>query len=238
MPSMQPSPEESAGACRLGIVASVLTMIGIVLSGPAAVAIVEATHPQPPWDGPVLFARSFHPVQTLPYPGGILLIGGVVALIVSLHALAPARARVTTTLGVVCAGVFATLIALNYIVQTSYVPVLARDPTGAQEALLSALSMANPTSLAWALEMWGWGIAGLGTALVARALGADRVERATASLCLLNGAMSVAGAIATAVWPGWVLRPVGLGAFGAWNVLLFVLAGLSIAVFRRRLRSP
>ncbi|MFI5309164.1 MAG: hypothetical protein ACHQ53_17540, partial [Polyangiales bacterium] len=142
-------------ACRAGVHGAIGTIAGIVLSGPLAVALVNTTHPQPPWGGPALFARSFHPIQVIPYPGGIFLVAGVVLLIASVRGLAQPAQQILADVALVFCAVFATLVFLNYIVQTTYVPVLARDYTEATGSILTLFSMSNPKSLAWALEMWG-----------------------------------------------------------------------------------
>ena len=50
------------------------------------------------------------------------------------------------------AGVFASLVFLNYVVQSTFLPHLARHRSPADDPLIGALAMANPTSLAWALR--------------------------------------------------------------------------------------
>ncbi len=37
------------GPQRLGMAAALTTLLGIVVSGPLALLVVNATHPQPPW---------------------------------------------------------------------------------------------------------------------------------------------------------------------------------------------
>jgi hypothetical protein len=53
-----------------------------------AVALVNAAHPQPPWQDAEVFASNYHAVQLLPYVGGIVLVAALVALISSIHAVA------------------------------------------------------------------------------------------------------------------------------------------------------
>jgi hypothetical protein len=99
---------------------------------------------------------------------------------------------------------------------------------------IAAFSMANPKSLAWGIEMWGWGFLGVATWLVAPAFRDGRVERATSLAFIANGPVSIAGALWTVLRPGWVMTPAGLVAFGLWNVLLAVMASLALITFRRR----
>jgi hypothetical protein len=222
---------------RMGLYGAISTLVGIVLSGPLAVALVAATHPQPPWAGPDLFARNFHPVQILPYPGGIFLVAGLVVLLASIHATAGRGQQALSTAALLFAAVFAALIFFNYVVQTAFVPALATDYVPANGPLLAALSMANPKSLAWALEMWGWGFLGLATWLIAPVFRGSGLARGARWAFMANGPISIAGAAVTAIRPGWVMTTAGLIAFGLWNLLLFFMAGLALAIFSREARA-
>ena len=109
--------------------------------------LVGATHPQPPWAGPELFARSFHPIQVLPYPGGIFLVAGLVLLLASIHAMAERKQRTLATAALVFTAVFAALIFFNYVVQTAFIPVLAAEYTPSNGPLLAACPW--PTQNLW-----------------------------------------------------------------------------------------
>lgn|GEM_PF-479646 len=222
-----------ASQARTGRRAALGVLLGVLLSGPLAVALVSATHPQPAWRDAELFARHYHSVQLLPYAGGIVLVAALIVLVASLHAGARPEQRPLTTAALVFTAGFASFIFLNYVVQTTFVPQLARhyDPTNA--ALIAALSMTNPTSLAWAIEMWGWGFLGIATWLVSPVFGRSKVERAAALTFVANGPVSVAGALGTIVRPGWVMTTAGLVAFAAWNVLLAAMATLTVLALRR-----
>lgn len=199
---------------------------GIVLSGPVALVVVGLVHPQPPWRDVESFAAAYHPIQLLPYLGGFLLIGGCVALVASLRAIVPPSRKARANVALVLTGAFAALILLNYIVQTTFVPSLVaeRDP------LIAALAMANPRSLAWALEMWGYAVFGVATWAIACAFH----ERVVAAVYVANGAISVVGGVATMVSPGWVTTPGGYVGFALWNVLMIALGALTIAAMRGR----
>src|SRR5262245_27050573 len=131
----------TAAAARLGALGALGVLLGILTSGPVAVAWVEATHPQPSWQGPEVFVSHYHRAQALPYVGGILLVLSVVLLLASLHALAPEPLRARANLGLVCGAIFASFIFLNYTLQTGYLPVLVRSYAPADAALVSALAM-------------------------------------------------------------------------------------------------
>jgi hypothetical protein len=224
-------------ASRTGALAALSTLIGIVLSGPPALIVLSQFHPQPPWEGAEAFSRSFHPIQTFPYFAGFFLVGGYVALMASLHAVADGEHKPRATMALVLTAAFAALVFLNYIVQTTFVPELARNYSPQDDGVIAALSMSNPASLGWAIEMWAWGLLGVATWLIAPVLGSDRLERLTGTAFVANGAVSVLAAICTAVRPTWVTTPVGLVGYSLWNVLVFVMSGLAFVALRRRMRD-
>lgn len=222
-------------AARSAAQAALAVIAGILLSGPLALLVVALVHPQPVWASPSRFAAEFDGIQLLPYLGGFVLIGGCVALVAHLAALAPPARRGRANLALALAGSFAALIVLNYILQTTFVPSLVRPYRPEHDVLIAALSMSNPRSLAWALEMWGYGVLGVSTWLVACAFDRSvRLERITHTTFIANGIISIAGALATAFAPGWEMTVGGGIAFGAWNLLMIVLGALVIAVMRRR----
>jgi hypothetical protein len=118
------------------------------------------------------------------------------------------------------------------MVQTTTVPALLSDGSSTGQSLAAWLTMANPRSLGWALEMWGYALLGIATWLAAPVFDGGRLEGLTRNLFVLNGPLSVAGGVATALMPGWVLQPAGLVAFGAWNVLIIAMTGLTIVAMR------
>jgi hypothetical protein len=85
--------------------------------------------------------------------------------------------------------------------------------------------------------MWGYGVLGVATWLVAPVFDQTRLERATALLMAMNGPVSVAGAVWTLLQPSWEQTPIGLVAFAGWNVLLATMAGCASVTFWRRTRS-
>src|SRR5438046_2187773 len=59
------TPETRAAAERAGALAAACTLIGALASGPLALLVVHATHPQPDWQDARVFAEHYHPIQTL-----------------------------------------------------------------------------------------------------------------------------------------------------------------------------
>jgi MFS family permease len=222
---------------QIGALGAAGALLGVALSGPLAVALVTATHPQPAWRDAELYARHYHPVQILPYAGGIVLVASLILLLATLHALARERAKALTAAALVFTAAFAGFIFFNYVAQTTFVPDLARQYNPGNAALIAALSMTNPRSLAWGIEMWGWGFLGVATWLASPVFERRGLERGAALAFAANGPVSLAGAVWTVLRPGWVMMPVGLAMFAAWNLLLAAMAVLALLTFRSRLRA-
>jgi len=218
-------------------VSAAVALIGAVTSGPLGIWLVGVMHPQPPWRDAATFIAAYHPIQTLPYVFGFFLVGGFVGLVASLHALAPKALRPRTLCALPMVGAFAAMIFVNYAVQTTFVPALVTS-SPEDASLISGLTMANPRSLGWALEMWGYAVLGVATWLVAPVFRQGPLERTTAWLFVANGPVSVLGGVATAAVPGWVLTLGGLLAFAVWNVLVVAMTTLAILSMRARRQSP
>jgi hypothetical protein len=195
--------------------------------------VVNLTHPQPPWQGPELFVLSYHPIQTLPFFLGFLLVSGFIVLVASLHAVARDGQRALTGAALAFVAAFGSLVFLNYVLQTTFVPTLVSGYSASNGPLVSALTMSNPRSLGWGLEMWGYGLLGIATWFVAPVFQGTRLERATYWAFVANGPASIVPALLTALHPGWVLTVPGLVSFAVWNVLVVVMSVLALLVFRR-----
>ena len=134
--------------------------------------------------------------------------------------------------------VFAALVLLNYAIQTTFVPAMARSATAANAPAIAAFSMANPESLGWSLEMWGYAWLGVATWLIApvlltaSSLERRRLARATVFVFRANAVVSLGGALWTAADPGWVLRPEGYAALALWNVLVAAMAVLAYSLLK------
>lgn len=228
------SDETAAPYLRTGIVGAALTIAGILLSGPLGLLAVSAIHPTPPWQDAALYAQSYHPVQTLPFFGGFMLVSGYIVMMVALHLIAEERHKANTLIAVVFTGIFATLIFFNYISQTTFVPALARSYTPAADPAISAFSLANPLSLSWAIEMWGYAALGVATWLAASVFNRNRLERVTAGFMIANGVVSIVGGVVTSINLGWVLTTPGVVSYAMWNVLVLVLSILVVVSLRRR----
>jgi hypothetical protein len=227
----------NTSANRIGIYGASLTLFGILVSGPLALLVIQATHPQPPWQGAEVFARSYHPIQSVPFFGGFFLVGGFVLLVASIHASARKEHRALTAAALAFVGAYAGMVCFNYTTQTTFVPGLARNFAASDASVLAALSMSNPASLAWGIEMWGYALLGVATWLVAPTFGASAVERATAWTFIANGPASICPAVLTALRPGWVMTTAGFLSFVIWNLLVLAMTVLALVAFSKRGRE-
>jgi hypothetical protein len=231
------TPAATMRTCRWGANGALCTAIGIVTSGPLAILVLAKVHPQPAWRDAVTFAQHYHWLQALPYFAGLSLVFGFVAMMASLYELAPAEQKARATTAIILTSAFASLVLLNYVIQTTFVPSLARRDAVGNANIIAAFSMANPSSLAWALEMWAYGFLGVAHWLIAPIFSQSAMERATGVLFVVNGVASSATALWTAVDPGWMMTSVGIIAYTVWNVLVAAMVSLVFVVLRRRMAS-
>lgn len=209
---------------RLISSSALIALTGFLLSGPVGLLLVKMIAPQPQWESPAVFANHYHIVQDVPFYFGFLLIGGMVMLMVGHYLTAenePGLSRFYTLLALSATAVFAALIFFNYVCQTTFVRHLALHYQPAYDAMIATFSMANPMSLCWGIEMWGYGILGVATWLLA--VFYKEKNRLIYWLLIGNGLLSVAGVVGTVVDVGWLLMAGGLAAYFLWNVLMVVL---------------
>lgn len=202
---------------------ALMALIGYITSGPLGFILVRATHPQPEWVSPSVFAANYHFVQDIPYYLGLLLIGGMVVL-VSGHFLQKTekeKTRLQLLLSLLFTGVFAALIFFNYICQTTFIRNLALYYKPENDPIIASFSMANPQSLSWSIEIWGYGILGLATWLLAEYYKGKNVL--IWGLLILNGTISLGTVVVTIADINWVLTKSGIIAYMFWNILMIAL---------------
>jgi hypothetical protein len=193
-------------------------LAGAVLSGPVAMLVVSQVAPQPAWTSVGVFADNYQPVQALPYVLGYALLVGFVLFAASCHALAGPGLRLRTSAALIFTGVYAALVFTNYTIQLGFIPRMLTD----RPAYIAELTMANPSSFAWFLEMFGYAAMGAATWLVAPGFCGTPRGDAIRYLLVGNGVLSVTGAACTALFDGWVFSTAGLVSFAAWNLLIAV----------------
>ena len=219
------------GSCiRFGRAAVYMNIFGILLSGLIFPVYSSIFHPQPVWETAELFIQAFHPVQTGTFFFGYFLITGSLLTFIALFCISNELPAMS---GLVIHCIFAAVIFLNYIIQTTYVPHLAMNNPPEAEMLLAVFSMANPGSFAWALEMWGWGGIGLSYLFMAFIFSNNRHERILKVLFLANGTASLIAAFVTSFNMLWLFTPAGFAALIIWNLLVLVIDIFLLIFFRR-----
>jgi len=201
--------------------AALSLMGGLVITIGGAV-LVMILCPQPSWENQQTFVAAYHPLQSLIFVPSLALPLSIIAVLVGFHSSARPDAKPWTLLALVWGAVGATILCINYLIQGVFVPSLIKQSSG----LVGALVSANPGSLFWTLELFGYGIVGLamwGAAPLFSGPGIDRIIR---WLLVVNGVGSILAGLGATVDSSWVLGPLGLGAVLVWNLLMIVLAAL------------
>ena len=206
---------------------ALLASVSTLVSGPLLFAITLLVAPQPMWSGAAIAAQNHHWLQELTYFCGFGIIAGMLMLAAGHFLFARESERGWSLLALVSTVIFATLISFNYIVQTTFVRNLLIAYQPSDEAAIAAFSMLNPRSLAWCIEMWGYGILGVATWLLAPLYSRDK---AISRMLVANGIVSIGSALATSYDSAWLMTAVGLSSYILWNALLIALTYL---IYRR-----
>jgi hypothetical protein len=201
-------------------------VIAASVIGPGVVFADAALRPPAPWSGPEAFLASYHWTQAIPPLLGFPLLYGFILFVAGARRLDEARGgRVDPVPVLLLTAIYGALVSFNYVANACYVPLAGPADRGA----VSVLSMNNPRSLCWAIEMFAYAILGIVTWLVAPTF---REEPAIALLLRANGVVSVAGAAVTLFDLAWVQTPVGLAFYAAWNLLVVAIMALVARRFR------
>jgi hypothetical protein len=221
---------EKSSYRQLISVGALVALFGFIMSGPISYALVQFLKPQPAWSSAQVFAQNYGPIQNIPYYFGFFLISGMFMVSVGhyLNYMADnSVVRFRLMLSVGSTTIFCVLISFNYISQISFVHNLVSDYMPEYDAAISIFSMSNPRSLCWAIEMWGYGILGVSTWLMAKYYegGSSWIRL----MLQLNGGVSLVSAVWISIGVEWVMSPVGLISYIGWNVLMIV---LMIAIYR------
>ncbi|HCE56529.1 MAG TPA: hypothetical protein DER09_01730 [Prolixibacteraceae bacterium] len=208
---------------KFGRIAVIINMIGIVFSGLVFPVLSMIFTPQLPWRDAAMFVESFHPLQTATFFCGYFLVIGSLLTFIALYKTATEDKKIWALSGLVINMVFTSVVFLNYIIQTTYIPYLAYNNPPETATILPVFTMTNPGSFAWALEMYGWGGIGLSFIFMAFIFETNKLERTLKFLFLTNGVCSVASALMTSINMNWLFSPAGLTALVVWNLLVFVI---------------
>lgn len=225
---------EKSGNYRLGIFAGVITFIGTLISGPITFLGVSAIKPQPEWISAQVYVENYHPIQSVTFYFGFLLILGSVMMIAFIHY---KQKSSKSLLAVIFTAIAAGLISFNYSTEATIIPALVRNYSSELDPIIQILAVTNPYSIFWSIEMWGYGFLGLGTLLAMGYFRGQGIEGWAKALFLANGILSIVGALITGIYVEWVLSTVGLVSYALWNVLYMILAILFLLVLKRRARE-
>ena len=222
-------------AFHIAIAGAICTIAGTFFSGPLAFIAVSSIQPQPEWSGAQVYVAHYHPVQSLTFYFGLILLFGSVLMITSIYFLN--RKSIKSLLALIFTAIACGLISFNYFIQAALIPALIRNYTPALDPVVTLFAVANPSSLFWAIEMWGYGFLGLGTLFAGGFFSGRGLEKATRILFLTNGYASLAGALYTSIRLEWVLSKAGLATYVGWNILyLFLVFFFLIVILRRRVK--
>lgn len=207
---------------------ALLVMCGVILSGPIAVGLVEIAAPQPSWNNAATFVQHYSLLQSLPYVFGFLIVGGFVAFMSCLVGTGREDQRPLEMTAVILTGVFASLVFFNYVLQTAFVPQ-SLDGNG---DILAMVTMTNPRSLGWGLELYGYALLGIATAVAAPLFEPRGRQGTIRHLLIINCVVSVLSAVLLPIIPGWVLTLAGMVAGTIWNLLIIVIMTLVVREFK------
>jgi hypothetical protein len=210
------------------LVSAVLVLLGVLLSGPPMVLLVHWLKPQPPWTDVQTFTAQFHWLQTLPYWFGFLLLAGNALFVAAAGQLPAVRDRIHPRIALIAIAIYGAMVSFNYALQVAYLPRAATLPAD----VVSALSMVNPASICWIIEMYAYAFLGIGMWLIAPGFGGSGVLNTVKWLLVANGVVSVLGAVMLSVGQDWVLSLWGLVGYAAWNLLIVVIMVLVIFALR------
>ncbi len=208
-------------------IAALIIIFATCFSGPVGVILVKTIAPQPTWIDADLFARNFHPIQSVPYYFGIILLIGFLLFFSSLPIAKTEMDKVIVTLTYFFTGMYAILIFINYFIQIAVIPNFLHI-----DAVITAFAADNGKSLFWYLEMTGYGFLGLATwtsSVLFRGSGKLSLIR---FLLIVNGIISLFGAILNFLLPGWVFTIPGLTSYVIWNLLIVIIMSLIILEYR------
>jgi hypothetical protein len=101
---------------------------GLFFAGPLAFLAVSAIQPQPVWAGSRVYVDNFHPIQSVTFYFGFLLVIGSVLIIAYIYYWSR---TFKSLLALVFTTIACGLISFNYFTEATFVPALVRNYTPA-----------------------------------------------------------------------------------------------------------
>jgi len=221
---------QSASYYKYIIYAAWIIMGGLILSGPVGVLLVSVIGGQPEWKNSETFIDHYHSVQTLPYIFGFIMLIGFILLVAALKGLAiSASERFFGNAAIILITIYAVMIGINYTMQLAFVPILVHEGS----ELTGYITMANPNSIGWILEMYGYAFLGLALWSLSCLFKGSQGKMFTRYLLIVNGVISILGAIVASLDMNWVLSHAGLISYVIWNILILVILIMIIVEFSK-----
>ena len=103
-------------------VSALIVIVGIILSGPLGLFLVESTAPQPTWQSAKVFVENYSTVQAIPYMFGFLLQIGFLLFFSSLINAGREDQKPLEVMGLVLTTICGCLAVLNYTIQVVFIP--------------------------------------------------------------------------------------------------------------------
>jgi hypothetical protein len=139
------------------------------------------------WGGIETFIASFQPVQMLPLIPSLFLAPAFIVLMVSVHYYAAPDKKIWSHLGIAFTLIYATMAAMNYMVQL--IPVWRSISNGEADGL-AMFVLGNPHSMFWGLA-YAYIFMNLAMLLTAPVFEGTPLERWIRLLFILNGVSGV-----------------------------------------------
>ena len=204
-----------------GFWAAVFMAIFLIGCGPLAVLFASL-----PW-------FKYEIIQRFSLIPGLLLAPTFIILMTSLHYYAPESKKIFTQIGISFAVVFAVMVGFSYYLQLTMVHQYGI--IGNKQAI-TILSMANPRSLYWIIEMFAYGFLGMATLVIAPIFKDGKLDNLIQRSMIINGVVSIASMIYYVINPDMTLQIIGLIGYVVWNIIFLTLLIL-LSVFFKRAKS-
>lgn len=178
---------------KIGLWSAVLTSICSAGYGIAVIAVfvaslsIQSTSPAQGWTGIKDFLTVFQPVSMLPLFPSLLLAPAFTAFMVCIHSYAAENKKVWSLLGLSFTLIYATMAALNYIIQL--LPVWRSINHGETDGLAMFVS-GNPHSIFWGL-VYTYFFMNLAMLFSAMVFAGNPLENRIRLLFILNGFSAV-----------------------------------------------
>lgn len=217
---------------QLGLLSSILLIIGILGSGPLGTFLVFKIAPQESgWSGLEKFAQNFSTIQMLPLLAELLIGFGFVLLMGVLHS---QKRSIWTLFGLSFGIIYTSIIGIHDLIQLTVVRFnLIND----QLEGLNLWVMCNPWSIPWSLKMLGYGLQGLAILSIFHLFNGSTLNKILRSVFLINGMCGIFASIIYVVYENWLIEPVGFIFYLFWNIGFTVMILLLLNYFHNSLKN-